>query len=154
MSTVDPGAAPTAHADAAAKVFRLGVLATDGCMMSSIAAATDTLRVAQTLARIRAPNADLRIEAVVFGARGQASVRMANGLDLAGLHPPPDDLDMVLVPGLMHSSPHDLVERVRALEPEMALLRELHLRGVAIAATCSGSLLLAETGLLDGHRAT
>jgi transcriptional regulator GlxA family with amidase domain len=154
MSTVDPRATFEAPHAGAARVFRLGVLATDGCMMSSIAAATDTLRVAQTLARIRAPNSDLRIEAVVFGARGQSSVRMANGLDLGGLGPPPDDLDMVLVPGLMHSSPHDLVERVRGLQPEMALLRELHLRGVAIAATCSGSVLLAETGLLDGHRAT
>ena len=154
MSTFDPCAHSCMRPDGGARVFRLGVLATDGCMMSSIAAATDTLRVAQTLARIRSPNAELCIEAVVIGARGQSSVRMANGLDLAGLVPAPGDLDMVLVPGLMHSSPHDLVERVRSLGPEMDLLRALHLRGVPIAATCSGSLLLAETGLLDGHRAT
>ena len=31
-------------------VFTVGILAIDGCMMSSIATATDTLRVAQTLA--------------------------------------------------------------------------------------------------------
>ena len=134
--------------------FRLGVLALDGCMLSSIAAASDTLRVAQTLAMIRSPNTPLRLETVVFGARGQETIRTSNGLTLGGLCPPPDDLDMVLVPGVLHTSAHDLVERVRGMQPEIALLRELKLRGVKIAATCSGTVLLAESGLLDGHRAT
>jgi transcriptional regulator GlxA family with amidase domain len=149
MSTTEPGGA-----DAPRRVFRLGVLAADGGMLSSIASATDTLRVAQALAHIRAPGADLRLEAVVFGARGQTVIRTSNGLELTGLSPPPDDLDMVLLPGIMHSSPQDLVARVRAMQPEVALVRELHLRGVRVAANCSGTLLLAETGLLDGHRAT
>ena len=134
--------------------FRLGVLALDGGMLSSIAAASDILRVAQTLATIRSPNTLLRLETVVFGARGQETIRTSGELGLAGLSPPPDVLDMVLIPGILHTSANDLVERVRAMQPEIALLRELQLRGVKIAATCSGTLLLAETGLLDGRRAT
>jgi transcriptional regulator GlxA family with amidase domain len=78
------------------------------------------------------------------------------GLELAGLAQAPEDLDldMVLLPGLMHSSPHDLITRVAHATPELELLRALHLRGVQLIGSCSGSFLFAESGLLDGHRAT
>lgn len=134
--------------------FRVGILAMDGCMLSSIAATTDALRVARTLAEIRSPGAGLRIEAIVFGARGQTSVRTPSGLELGNLSPVPDDIDMLLLPGVNHTSVQDLIERLGGLREEMELVRRLHLRGVRIAGTCSGSMLLAETGLLDGRRAT
>ena len=134
--------------------FRLGILAADGCMLSSIASASDALRVAQTLSDIRHPNGGLRLETVVFGARGQERIRTSVGLDLSGLGPPPDDLDLLLLPGLLHNSPHDLIERVTSMQPELELLRAMHLRGVQLAGSCSGGFLLAESGLLDGHRAT
>src|SRR5688572_2031787 len=135
-------------------VFTVGILAIDGCMMSSIASASDTLRVAQTLAEIRAPGSAPILRTVVFGARGQESVRTSSGLDVGGIVAPPEHLDIVLIPGMLHHSPADLVERTVVLKPEMELLRAYHLKGVTIAGTCSGSVLLAETGLLDGHRAT
>ena len=134
--------------------LRLGILALDGCMLSSIASASDSLHVAQTLSDIRNPNSGLRMETVLFGARGQDRVRTSVGLELSGLVPPPEDLDLLLLPGLLHHSPHDLITRVAAMQPEMDLLRAMHLRGVPLAGSCSGSFLLAESGLLDGHRAT
>lgn len=134
--------------------LRLGILALDGCMLSSIASASDALRIAQTLSDIRHPNSGLRLEAVVFGARGQERIRTSVGLELAGLQAPPKDIDLLLLPGLLHNSPHDLIERVAAMHPEIELVRAMHLRGVPIAGTCSGTFLLAESGLLDGHRAT
>ena len=90
----------------------------------------------------------------MFGARGQERIRTSTGLDIGGLVPLPDDLDVLLVPGLMHTSPHDLVERVAGDAAGDGAAPRLHLRGVRIAGTCSGSFLLAESGLLDGHRAT
>jgi transcriptional regulator GlxA family with amidase domain len=146
----------TDRASAAAAVprLRLGVLAMDGCMLSSIASACDTLRVAQTLSDIRQPGA-IELQAVVFGARGQRSVASSAGVELGGLPGPvPADLDLVLLPGLMHRSPQELVGQLQGLAPELELLRALHLRGVQLAANCSGSFLFAESGLLDGHRAT
>ena len=134
--------------------LRLGILAIEGCMLSSIASASDTLRVAQTLADIRNPNSGLKLETVVFGARGQTSVQTSVGLSLGGLVEVPEDLDMVLLPGLLHSSPQDLISRVAQMKPELDLLRSLHLQGVQLAGSCSGSFLFAESGLLDGHRAT
>jgi len=134
--------------------LRLGILAIDGCMLSSIASASDALRIAQTLSDIRHPNGGLRLETVVFGARGQDKVRTSVGLELGGLQPPPDDIDLLLLPGVMHHSPQDLIGRIATMQPELELLRAMHLRGVQLAGSCSGSFLLAESGLLDGHRAT
>ena len=135
--------------------LRIGILALEGCMMSSIASASDTLRVAQALADIRAPNSGLKLEAVLFGARGQERIRTSTGFDIGGLQPkPPEDIDLLLLPGVMHHSPQELSARVAAMQPELELVRAMHLRGVEIAGTCSGSFLLAESGLLDGHRAT
>jgi transcriptional regulator GlxA family with amidase domain len=135
-------------------VYTVGILAIEGCMMSSIATATDTLRVAQTLAEIRFPGTAPILRTVVFGARGQAAVATSSGLTLGNLSPPPEHVDLLMLPGILHHSPQDLVERTRPLLPEMDLLRAYHLRGVPLAGHCSGSVLLAETGLLDGHRAT
>jgi transcriptional regulator GlxA family with amidase domain len=135
--------------------LRIGILVLDGCMLSSIASATDCLRVAQTLAHIRAPNSPLRMETVLFGARGQQRINTSTGIEIGGLLPEaPEDIDLLLIPGIMHNSAHDLATRVQAMTPEMELLRKLHLRGLPIAGTCSGSYLLAESGLLDGRRAT
>lgn len=135
-------------------VFRLGVMAIDGCMLSSIAAATDSLRVANTLLGIRHPGAARRMEVVVFNAQGQDSVRTSTGLVLGGLSPAPETLDLLLIPGLHHHSPQHLTDVVAGLPAEIALLRQLHLRGTRLAGSCSGGFLLAEAGLLDGHRAT
>jgi transcriptional regulator GlxA family with amidase domain len=134
--------------------LRIGILALDGCMLSSIASASDSLRVAQTLSDIRNPNSGLRLETVVFGARGQKRIQTSVGLELSGLVAPTDDIDLLLLPGLLHNSPRDLIERVAALKPELELLRAMNMQGVTVAGSCSGSFLLAESGLLDGHRAT
>ena len=135
--------------------LRIGILVHDGCMLSSIASASDCLRVAQTLAEIRAPNSGLKMDTVLFGARGQERIRTSTGIEVGGLAATvPEDIDLLLLPGIMHNSPHDLAMRVQAMQPEMEVMRKLHLRGVEIAGTCSGGYLLAESGLLDGHRAT
>ena len=148
------GGAGRSVAPSPAPALRLGVLAVDGNLLSSLASAGDMLRVAQTLAQIRDPLHAPRFECVWVSARGAQSITLANGLVLSGLVAVPEQLDVLIIPGLMHHSAHDLATRVAALEPEIALLRQLHLKGVRLAGTCSGSFLLAETGLLDGRRAT
>jgi len=137
-----------------APALRIGVLALEGCLLSSLASAGDMLRVAQTLAQIRDPLHAPRFECLLVSARGSTRVALANGLELSGLVPVPEHLDVLIVPGLMHNSVHDLSLRIQRLEPELALLRQLHARGVRLAGTCSGTFLLAESGLLEGRRAT
>ena len=130
-----------------------GRVALEGGMLSSIATPTDALRVAQALADIRAPGA-VRLESVVVSARGRDRMRTANGHELVGLVPVPEKLDLLLIPGVIHRSAQELFQQREGLEPERELIRAQHLKGVRIAATCSGTALLASTGLLDGRRST
>jgi transcriptional regulator GlxA family with amidase domain len=136
------------------KRFTLGLLALDGAILSGIAGPMDILRVAQKLAQIRDPATPIRLDAVLVGARGQATVTGTGGLTLGPVEGPDRPVDLLLVPGFMHSSADDMVRRVGGYGPEVELLRALSLRGVPLAASCCGTFLLAEAGLLDGREAT
>ncbi len=59
--------------------------------------------------------------------------------------------DLVCVPDLNVMPGESLAGR---FEAEIAWLRECHAAGAVIGAACSGALLLAQAGLLDGHDAT
>lgn len=133
----------------------LGLLAMDGAILSSLAGPMDILRVAQKLAQIREPGTPLRLEPVLVGARAQARVGTATGLEVGPVVAAAGQpLDLLLVPGFMHSSAEDLVSRLADYGPEIAAIRAAAERGVPIAASCCGTFLLAEAGLLDGRTAT
>ncbi len=134
--------------------FTLGLLAMEGSVLSSLIGPTDMFRIAQKLAQVRDPGTPLRLETVLVGARGLTHVNGSGGLQLSGVQSPDLSLDCLLIPGIMHDSAEDLVNRLATYQPEMELLRAMHLRGVPLIAACCGGFLLAETGLLDGHNAT
>jgi transcriptional regulator GlxA family with amidase domain len=130
------------------------MLALEGSILSSLTGPMDILRVAQKLAEVRDPGTPLRLETVLIGARGQASVTGSGGLQLGPVQSPDQPLDLLLVPGFIHANGEDMLERIAGYGPEIALLRRMNLRGVPLVASCCGTFLLAEAGLLDGRRAT
>ena len=93
--------------------FRLGLLALDGCMLSSLTGPADALHVAQILADIRAPATGPLFESVVFSARGLTSIRSESGIEISGIKPLPKNpqFDLVLVPGIDHRRPRDILDR-------------------------------------------
>jgi transcriptional regulator GlxA family with amidase domain len=134
--------------------LRLGILAFDGCMLSSVAGPIDALRVAQKLAQIRDPATTLSLDGTAVSARGESRVRTSCGLELAGLAAPDETLDVLLVPGIMHDGPEGLARSVDAMIAEREYVRAQAARGVPVAGACSGTWLIAAAGLLDGHKAT
>lgn len=134
--------------------LRIGMLALEGSVLSSLTGPMDVVRIAQKLAQVRDPGTKLRMETVLLGARGQSQVVGSGGLSIGPVKSPDLALDLLLMPGFMHSSAEDMVAQLAGFGPEIELLRALHLRGVPLVASCCGTFLLAETGLLDGRRAT
>jgi transcriptional regulator GlxA family with amidase domain len=80
-----------------------------------------------------------------FAAGNGVTIHPDATLDEAGVP------DVVCVPELLVAPGEPLDGRFRA---EVAWLKRCHDAGALLATACSGALLLAEAGLLDGHDAT
>ncbi|MGK9171372.1 helix-turn-helix domain-containing protein [Inquilinus limosus] len=100
--------------------------------------------------------AQAMIEARLVSPQG-GDIAVANGVVLGGTLPieayaPPNGTipDVVCVPAL--ATPPD--RAVDAPDAVLSWLRRCHAEGALVASACSGTLLLAEAGLLDGGEAT
>jgi transcriptional regulator GlxA family with amidase domain len=133
--------------------MRVDVLALDFVFDLGLSAVLDTLQTANELievAGLRVPRFELRTVGVrrrVASAQGLAvPVRAIGG------RPP----DCIVVPAIGYKMPEPL-ERALA-RPDVSdaadALRQLARSHTTIGAACIGTFVLAESGLLDGHRAT
>ena len=134
--------------------MRLHLLVLDGVFDLGLAALTDTLTTANELASTL-PNAPPPIELTLVGVRRR--VRTAQGLSvpvvaMADARRP----DSVLVPALGAKMPDALEARLARADvaDAVAALQRWSRGGAAIGAACTGTFLLAESGLLDGQHAT
>ena len=134
--------------------MRLHLLILDGVFDLGLAALTDTLATANELAATL-PDAPPPIDVTFVGVRRR--VRTAQGLSVpvvpaARVRRP----DAVLVPALGAKMPDALAARLDRddVADALALLRRWVGRGASAGAACTGTFLLAESGVLDGERAT
>ena len=98
-----------------------------------------------------APGAELLAPKIV--ARARRAFTLANGVPVTpeAVLRAGDRYDVVVVPELALSPDESIAGR---FVPELDWLRAQHKRGALLAAACSGTVLLAEAGLLNGHEAT
>lgn len=134
--------------------FVLGVLAFDGMVLSEVAAAGDIFTVAGHLERARHPGSRLDMRSVVLSADGHTDIATANGMHVQAQPVARWRPDALLVPGFMHVSGEEVVDRLSRMPAELALLQSMHEQGVPLVSACCGGFLLAEAGLLEGRRAT
>ncbi|MFG2123579.1 GlxA family transcriptional regulator [Streptomyces sp. NPDC048710] len=132
----------------------VSVLVYDGVFDSGLCAALDVLEAANAMrGELPQPPPAWNVTTIGFspqvrtGAGHIVTTEPAAGADTS---------DLLLVPALAERRPDALLERVAG--PGLADVRELVAghrgRGAPVASACTGTFLLAESGILDGHRAT
>lgn len=134
--------------------MRIAVLALQGVFDTGLSVTLDAFSTANALAATL-PAGTPRFDVTIVGVRRK--VRSMQGLTIPvkalspGLKP-----DWVIVPALKATTPATLVptlDRPDVREAKAQLLK-WHSRGVQIGASCIGTFLLADAGLLDGREAT
>jgi transcriptional regulator GlxA family with amidase domain len=133
--------------------MRIHVLALDQVFDLGLSAVLDVFQTANELIELSdfaVPRFDVRIVAV------RKSVRTSQGLGVPVHSPGARAPDCIVVPAVGFKMPGPL--EAALARPDMAdataLLRRWSQRGSTVAAACIGTFVLAETGLLAGHRAT
>jgi transcriptional regulator GlxA family with amidase domain len=134
--------------------MRVHLLVLDGVFDLGLAALADTIATANELAATL-PDAPAPIELTRVGVRQR--VRTAQGLMVPVL--PVADVrrpDTVLVPALGDKLPATLAPRLECADvvDATAALQRWSRAGAAAGAACTGTFVLAESGLLDGRPAT
>lgn len=130
------------------------VLSLGGTFDLGLAALLDTLAVANDLAHADESTRGLSFAPSIAGVRRR--VRTAHGLTVPIAPLPRRRPDVVIVPALGCKTPDTLTAALRSTEVGDALdiLRRWAERGSTVCAACTGTFVLASSGLLDGGRAT
>ncbi|MGA9700932.1 GlxA family transcriptional regulator [Pseudomonas sp.] len=137
---------------------RVAILALDGCYASSLAGIADVFHVTNAhLSRQqhKTGKAIARPFSWQFVSNKGKPVTACNGLALNIATPlPQEKVDMIFIPGLYYAG-HDAFEQMlESAAPQLEWLKAQWREGAVLAANCTGTFLLAETGLLQGRQAT
>ena len=131
----------------------IGVLVFPACVGSSAVVPLDVFNIANTLVQFRPAAEHLRFVARWVSAQG-GPVTGRSGLVFPTVAVGEQACEVLMVPGIDHDRPRDLDLALEGLGAELAAVRAFAGRGRLIATNCSGTILLAHAGLLDGRAAT
>jgi transcriptional regulator GlxA family with amidase domain len=133
--------------------MRVAILAVDGMFDSGLSAIMDILGTANVLSsQADLPEPPFGVSTIGSGT----SVRTANGLELATIpwsQARQDPPGLAVMPALGLRPPAEIVGIVRD-HGFLPVITELCGEGTGMAAACSGTFFLAESGVLDGLTAT
>src|SRR6516225_1369324 len=134
--------------------MRIAILALDGLFDTGLTVLLDAFGLANKFSALQmggTPRFDLSIVGVRRRVRSGQGLAIPVQAITSSLEP-----DWVIVPALSTGRPEQLLPALqrRDVVTAKAQLRKWHAEGAQIAASCIGTFLLAEAGLLDHKEAT
>ena len=133
--------------------MRVGVLVLDGAFDTGLSTVLDTFALADALS-VASQSEGPRFHLTLLGV--QADVRTQHGLLVPTSLPTDEVPDLVVLPAIGCTNPDGLAALLGRADVSDAAAQLLvwHDAGVKVAAACTGTYVLAHSGLLDGGRAT
>jgi transcriptional regulator GlxA family with amidase domain len=132
--------------------LRIGIMVYPQALPSGVIVPADVFGIANTLAQLRPAECGVRFVVEWLSVEGGpcqvGAMRIATAA-LAQASP-----DVLMLPGIVHATPNELSAAIAAMGAERAALRLFAQRDTLILSACSGSCLMAATGLLDGKHST
>lgn len=131
------------------------ILASDHSSIPSTAGTLGIFNIANILWSIQNPNEEPVFECSVVSPNPKLktycrglNIEFTQGIDSL------EKADSIIIPGFPYNEISLLVEKIRELKPAVNWIRRQYDNGANIGASCSGTVMLAETGLLNGKQAT
>jgi transcriptional regulator GlxA family with amidase domain len=134
------------------KIF---LLANDHTSVTGLSGALQIFNIANILLNLQTPGKGPAFECSVITA-GKKHMELCKGLRVEldmGIDPY-KQADAVITTGFQYKSLDHLVEKITHSKNAIDWIRKQYEHGAFVSASCSGTVLLAETGLLDGKTAT
>lgn len=135
----------------------VALLIYENCQGSAVSSLVEVLDIANLYAGRGEPLATPLFRWLIVSPDGK-SVATMGGIDMAVAGGPAQvpAPDLIFIPGLHFTGDSDaFVQQVKSVAAHCGQwLRNQHQDGRAIAVSCAGTFVLAETGLLDGRKAT
>jgi len=130
-------------------------IASDSSSISGITGGLEILRVANILARIKEPGKPqpfdysvASMEVGCFQICPGLRCEFSKGLDRE------EQFDAIILIGFVYQDINQLITKIDSSKEVVSWIQKQYSSGAIIAANCSATLLLAETGYLDGKAAT
>ncbi|MFZ4835357.1 GlxA family transcriptional regulator [Rouxiella sp. Mn2063] len=134
--------------------MKIALLAYDDLFDTGLTVTLDALAIANKFSTRMTGGAPL-FDVSIVGVRKKVLSAQGFGIPVEKVTPSLKP-DWVVVPALTTSTPETLIPALerRDIRDVKSQLRKWHAEGVHIAASCIGSFILADAGLLSGHQAT
>ncbi len=135
----------------------LAVLAFDGCFATSITGPVDVFNIANIHQRVCKENPGNPLFSWKIYSLDGKPIRTSTGVSIAvnGDYGQIGNPDICFIPGIDHAYGNEVISKVSLLRDTVGnLIKQHHARGATLASVCSGSFVLADTGLLKDREAT
>ncbi len=136
-------------------MVKMGIVAYDNCYLSSLSGPMDSFQVANAYNCRQSGSDDATFEWNTVSITGKpvktsGGISIATDMSIANTC----EFDVIYLPAFPYQGALAMDDMAKELQPLLDWLVSCWKRGTTIVTICTGSFLLAETGLLNGREAT